>query len=512
MQRPLMRTNNSGYHNILSAGSTGHIAWLTILLAVLASGCIMVGPDYRKVAPECRENWQARMEKGLKATRPATTKLSQWWKVLEDPVLTKLEKKAVTGNLDLKTALSRLRQARLNRGIRQSGLFPGLDAGGRGQRQRSSESIPSAFGGKAADYFIGQFDAAWELDVFGGIRRSVQAAQAELEASRANLNDVLISLMAEVALNYIEVRTYQKRLDITRENIKTQKKTYELNKSRYQAGLADELAVQQSLRNLERTRAVISRLESGLTAARNRLSVLLGLKPGALSAELASAKAIPRVPDQVAVGIPAEAMRHRPDIRLAERRLAAQTARIGVATSELYPKFHLLGTIGLETLEAESDFFDARSRFWNIGPGFSWKIFHGRSLRLNIDLQTEKQKEALIAYQSTVLHAQKEIENALTAYAKEQMREKSLKKAVNAAKRTELLAKDRYKAGLVDFYNVLDAQRALLDLQDELTHSRGQVASNLARLYKALGGGWKHYEKIAGKNASPSGADESDKK
>jgi len=195
----------------------------------------------------------------------------------------------------------------------------------------------------------------------------------------------------------------------------------------------------------------------------------------------------------VAVGIPAEAMRRRPDIRSAERRLASQTARIGAATAELYPRFHLFGTIGLEALDSSSDFFDAKSRFWNIGPGISWNIFHGRALRLNIKLQTEKQKEALIAYESVVLHAREEIEDALTAYAKEQMREQSLKKAVDAAKRTEFLARDRYKAGLIDFYNVLDAQRSLLELEDELTRSRGQVASSLARLYKALGGGWQFY-------------------
>jgi outer membrane protein TolC len=212
-----------------------------------------------------------------------------------------------------------------------------------------------------------------------------------------------------------------------------------------------------------------------------------------LAAELTPTKAIPQIPARVAVGIPAEAMRRRPDIRLAERRLAAQTARIGAATAELYPKFHLFGTIGLEALDNSSEFFDASSRFWNIGPGVSWNIFQGGALRLNIDLQTEKQKEAMIAYQSAVLHAREEIEDALTAYVKEQMREESLEKAVAAAQRTEFLARDRYNAGLIDFYNVLDAQRSLLDLEDELTRSQGQVASSLARLYKALGGGWQYY-------------------
>jgi len=216
---------------------------------------------------------------------------------------------------------------------------------------------------------------------------------------------------------------------------------------------------------------VISRLESGLTAAKNRPAVLLGQAPGALDEKLAPKRSVPAVPKYVAVGFPADAMRRRPDIRQAERQLAAQTARIAAATAELYPKFRLLGTIGLEALDSGSDFLDAGSRFWNAGPGVSWNIFHGRALRLNIDLQTEKQKQALIAYESAVLNARQEIEDTLTAYSREQIRQASLEKAVDAGRRTEFLARDRYKAGLADFYNVLDAQRFLLELEDERIRS-----------------------------------------
>ena len=470
-----------------------------IFLSIWISGCTMVGPDYKPVQPRSSENWQSEMEKGLESVKPENERLAQWWEVYDDPLLTRLEKRAVQGNLELKTALSRLRQARLGRGITESRLSPGLDAEGRAQRQRTSESVPSTSGGDQQDYYLSQFDASWELDLFGGIRRSVQAAQAEIEASRADLDDVLTSLMAEVALNYTKVRTYQQSLRITRANIKTQKKTYELNRSRYRSGLIDELAVQQSLRNLERTRSTVSSLQSGLKTVKNRLAVLLGLEPGALEQELESIEPIPGVPARVAVGIPAEAMRRRPDIRRAERELAAQTARIGAATAELYPKFHLFGTIGLEALDAGGDFLSAQSRFWQIGPGMSWKIFQGNSIRMNIDLETEKQRAAMIAYKSAVLDARQEIEDALTAYAKEQMRRDSLEKAVAAAKRTEFLARDRYKAGLVDFYNVLDAQRALLELEDELIRSTGQVSSNLASLYKALGGGWRYADELVQK-------------
>ncbi len=470
---------------------------LMACLMLYFSGCA-VGPDYDQVQPQSPQQWSARMENGLKPVRPAAEALSAWWDVFDDPVLTALEKKAAEGNLDLKTAFSRLRQARLRRGISRAALFPAVDAAGLLEKQRSSQSMNpmrSEYAGLdwENELYMLSFDSAWELDIFGGLRRSVEAAQAELEAGRAGLQDVLISIMAEVALNYIEARTYQRRLDITRQNLETQNKSYDLNRSRYQAGLIDELAVQQSLRNLERTRSLIPRLKSGLTAAKNRLAVLVGLSPGALEAELTPGAPIPVAPLEVAVGIPAEAMRRRPDIRRAERSLAAQTARIGVAAAELYPKFRLAGTIGLKAIDEENYFFDAQSRFWNIGPGVSWNIFHGGELRLNIKLQTEKQKEALIQYKSAVLRAQEEIENALTDYAKEQMREQSLEKAVAAARRVEWLARDRYKAGLVDFYNVLDAQKSLLELEDELVQSRGQVASTLAGLYKALGGGWEYY-------------------
>ncbi|MDY6832700.1 MAG: efflux transporter outer membrane subunit [Thermodesulfobacteriota bacterium] len=485
----------------LRAGRMRFVPWLLVFISLLAGGCAMVGPDYEKVRPEVGKNWTAQMEKGLGASRPDRDVLAEWWRVLDDPVLTALEEKAVQGNLDLQTSLSRLRQARLIRGISESGLYPTLNASGAAQKQRGSESLQTGAGGEEEEYYLARFDSSWELDLFGGIRRSIEAAGAEIEAGRADVRDVLVSLMAEVAVNYIEVRTYQQRLDITRANIRTQEKTYALNKSRYEAGLIDELAEQQSLRNLEATRAQIPRLKSGLRAAKNRLAVLLGQAPGSIDELLAGDKAIPQVPPSVAVGIPAEAMRRRPDIRRAERQLAAQTARIGVATAELYPKFRLSGTIGLEALE--SNFLDAQSRFWGIGPGVSWNIFRGGALRLNIDLQTERQKEALLFYKSTILQSLQEVENALTAYAKEQLREESLEKAVTAARRTEFLARDRYNTGLTDFYNVLEAQRALLELEDQLTLSRAEVASNLARLYKALGGGWEYYGNLLGQAQQP---------
>lgn len=457
----------------------------------------MVGPDYQGLEPNStQQNWQAEITKGLNQTRPNRDQLGKWWdQIFKDPLLVELEKKAAAGNLDIKTSLSRIRSARAQRGVSKAPLFPTLDARGTAQRQLGSETMGTRAGGDPHDYFRTGFDASWELDIFGGIRRSVQAAQAQLEATRANLEDVLISLMADVALNYIQIRTYQHRLDIVQANIQTQKKTYNLNKSRYQAGIIDKLALKQSLRNLEQTRSLIPDLKKGLEAAKNRLCVLLGMEPGKLESELNRVRSIPEVPDQVAVGIPAEALRRRPDITKAERKLAAQTARIGVATAKLYPKFHLGGSIGLESIYSE-DFLDPDSEIWSIGPGMEWNIFHAGALRLNIKIQTELQKQALIHYKSTVLKAREEVENALTAYARERIRLEHLKKSVSAARRTEELARDRFSSGLVDFYNVLDAQRSLLGLQDKLVQSKGEVAANLVRLYKALGGGWEYLDQL----------------
>jgi NodT family efflux transporter outer membrane factor (OMF) lipoprotein len=276
---------------------------------------------------------------------------------------------------------------------------------------------------------------------------------------------------------------------VTEANIKAQEETCELNRSRYKAGTIDDLPVQQSIYNLERTRSLIPSLQTGLEAAKNRLAVLLGEKPGSVHQELAERKPIPVLPVTVAVGVPAETMRHRPDIRRAERNLAAQTARIGVATADLYPKFRLSGSIGLESIST-GDLLTSASRTWSVGPGVSWNIFDAGAIRRNIKVQSALQEQALIQYEAVVLKAQEEVENVLVAYAKEQLRRESLTAATAAAQRAYELAQDQYKAGLVDFSNVLDAQRSLQSFQDELAQSDGAVTSNLVRLYKALGGGW----------------------
>ena len=458
-----------------------------LAVGLLLAGCAAVGPNYTKVEPKAPEKWHTDLQRGLNGALLNPETLAHWWSTLRDPELSSLENRAIQGNLDLKQGLARIREARALRGIQQADFYPTLDAAGSVVKGRRSEHGVTGITGTL--YSAG-FDAGWELDIFGGVRRSVEAAQADLEATEENLHDVLVSLLAEVARNYVDVRTLQARLAAVRANLKAQQDIYELNLSRYHAGLIDELAAEQSHYIVESTRSQIPGLETSLERAKNRLAVLLGEKPGAMHKELAEPKPIPVLPVTVAVGIPAETLRHRPDIRRAERNLAAQTARIGVATADLYPRFALFGTIGLESISS-GDLWEWASRTWSIGPSISWKIFHAGAIRQNIKVQTARQKQALIQYESAVLNAQEEVENALVAYAKEQRRRDSLKAAVTAARRAYELSWDRYQAGLVDFSNVLDATRSLQSFQDQLASSEGTATLNLISLYKALGGGWK---------------------
>jgi NodT family efflux transporter outer membrane factor (OMF) lipoprotein len=456
-------------------------------IVLILSGCMKVGPDYTKVEPKLPPQWHTELAGGLTASEFQPENLAHWWTTLNDPELTTLIERTVRGNLDIQIALGRIREARALRGISRADLFPTLDASASAIKSRGSDNGLTPIGEN--DLYSAGFDAGWELDIFGGARRAVEAAQADLEVAQEDLHATMVSLLAEAALNYVEMRTFQTRLSVTEANIKTQQESYDLNFSMYQAGMINELVVQQSLRILESSRSQIPTLETGLAAAKNRLSVLLGMQPGEIHGELGEYRPLPVLPATVAVGIPAETLRQRPDVRKAERYLAAQTARIGLATADLYPRFRLMGTFGFESLDGD-DLLQWDSRTWSLGPGVSWKIFHGDAIRQNIKMWTARQEQALIQYQSAVLKAQEEVENILTAYSKEQFRRDSLSRASSAAKRAVMLAKEQYKAGLVDFNNVLDAERSLLVLEDELARSNGAMISNLVRLYKAFGGGW----------------------
>ena len=459
-----------------------------VLCIVAMASCAPVGPNYSPPKTEAPPSWNSSMQDGLNAISPDPESLARWWDILKDPVLVALITDAVRDNLDLKQARARVRQARALRGISRAGLFPIVDAVGAARGYQSSNSG----GTGTVDYlFDAGFDAGWEIDVFGGIRRSIEAANADLQASVANLRDVMISLVAEVGLNYVEARTFQTRLEVARANLKAQEHTYSFIRSRHEAGLINKLALEQARYNLENTRSQIPALETGLEAAKNRLAVLLGKAPGEVHERLAKPEPVPVPPLSVAVGVPAEALRRRPDIRRAERLFAAQTARIGVATADLYPKFRLFGSIGLESVHAE-DFFKPGSFVWSLLPSASWNIFDAGAIRQNIEVQSALQEQFLLAYESAILQALEEVENDLTGFAQEQIRRDSLRQAVDAAQEAEALSQDLFKAGLINFDAVLDAQRSLLTFQDQLAVSEGTVISRLISLYKALGGGWSN--------------------
>jgi len=460
---------------------------MTIVLII--TGCATVGPDYVRPETSLSTTWHSELKGGLIAGEMNPQTLAVWWTTLNDPGLSRLIDRAVSGNLDLKKAQARVREARARRGIAKAGLFPTFNAGGSATWSESSKDTGTIRSSDTSDLYSASFDSIWEIDVFGGVRRSVEAADADVGASQEDLRDMIVSLLAEVAINYIDLRKFQSLLAIAEGNLVSQNETYQLTLWRYQAGLSDELAVQQALYNVEQTRAQLPTLRTGREEALNRIAVLLGEQPGNVHSMLNRPNPVPVIPRTFAIGVPSNVIRNRPDVRKAERELAAQTARIGVATADLYPKFTLSGSIGFETLKMSSQ---PTSQTWSLGggPGVTWAIFKGGAIRQNIEAQSALQEQALIKYKASILTALEDVENALVAYGEEQNRRDSLQKAAQAAQKAVELAKYKYQSGLTDFYNVLEAERSLLTLQELLVQSNGTVVSNLVRLYKALGGGW----------------------
>jgi NodT family efflux transporter outer membrane factor (OMF) lipoprotein len=463
------------------------ISVMMLALAVITlEGCVTVGPDYSAPQVNVPGQWSTELTGGVSPERPDAKAMARWWSAFHDPLLTGLMEEAIGANHDLRNARARVREARARRNISRSGFFPSVDASGSLSKRRGSEDTGS---GTENDLYAAGFDAGWELDVFGGTRRAVEAADADLDASREDLRDVLVTLMSEVALNYVELRSARNRLSIARENLAAQTETFSITQWRSMAGLTTELDVEQARYSLEQTRAQVPILEAGAQQAENRIAVLLGKNPGLLKERLAGSSTIPAPPPDIAVGIPADTLRLRPDVRRAERREAAQTARVGVAAGELYPKFRLSGSIGLEALTFDNLFLHS-SRTYGITPGVSWNIFDAGKIRQNIEVQNALQEQSLIQYEQAVLTALADVENALVAYTREQARMHSLREASLAAQRASDLAQSQYASGLIDFQVVLSAQRALLSLQDQLASSEADVSSNLIRLYKAVGGGW----------------------
>ncbi len=478
-------------------------------LALVAAGCA-VGPNYQTASLTAPAHWSAPMTGGETDT-PA--ELADWWKKFHDPELDSLIERATRSNLDLRVAQARVREARAQYGLATANLGPTADAASSYSRLGTSHHqpvlgslpIPPGVPFENNVYQAG-FDASWELDVFGGKRRAVEAAQAEVGAAEFGRRATLMTLLGDVARNYVEARGFQRRLAIARENVAAQAEALDITRDRLAHGLTGDLDVQQSATLLATTRAEIPELESSLQAAIHRLGVLLGQAPGSLLAELSAEAPIPTAPPEVPAGLPSALLQRRPDVRRAERQLAAATADIGVATADLFPKFSLTGVAGFTSVSA-SDWFTSGSRLWSVGPTVQWKIFDAGRVRANIKVQNARQEQALAAYEQTALTAFEEVENALVSYAKEQTRRQSLAEAVSSSQNSLQLARDLYKNGLTGFLNVLDAERSLYQAQDQLAQSDRAVSANLIALYKALGGGWETVEQQAAlsatTNASP---------
>jgi outer membrane protein, multidrug efflux system len=461
---------------------------IALAAAALLAGCA-VGPNYEAPKASVPAHWASPLAGG-ETNGPA--ELAAWWRGFNDTNLDSLIALAIQSNLPLRIAEAHVREARAERDVVAGRLWPAVGSSVSYSRNRWAQHSPFALPPGSADYnlYNAGFDAAWELDVFGGTRRAVQAAGAEIGAAEAGQRGVLISLLAEVARNYVESRGYQQRLVITRHNIGVQKDALDLTRSRYRNGLANDLDVQQAAALLAATESQVPSLETGFAEAVHHLSVLLGQPPGTLMDEMSVQKPIPLTPPAVPVGLPSELLQRRPDIQRAERELAAATARIGVAKADLLPKFSLLGFAGLESISADN-WFDYGSRAWSAGPTVRWELFEAGRIRANIRVQNARQEQALETYQQTVLVALEDSENALVAYAREQTRRESLLRSVRADQQAVELSTQLYKSGLVDFLRVLDSERSLYLAQDALVQSDQGISLDLVQLYKALGGGWQ---------------------
>ncbi|MBI5656170.1 MAG: efflux transporter outer membrane subunit [Geobacter sp.] len=465
-----------------------HLRYLAVVTATLGlTACVTVGPDYKPAATDLSAGWN-RLDQAARpvATATETGDLSQWWQRLNDPLLTGLVEEAFQTSLDLRSAQARLREARARRSVATADRFPSVTASGSASRSRSSEDTGS---GNTNNLFSVGFDASWELDLFGGIRRSVEAATADLESSAASLQETRVSLAAEVALNYVEVRSLQSRLGIARANLASQTETLQLTDWRAQAGLVNSQDVEQARSLREQTRAQVPSLETSLAEAEHRLDILLGKVPGTLHQRLAAAGSLPVVPDRVAVGIPADTLRQRPDVRAAEQTLAAETARVGVAEAARYPTFTLSGSIGLEALTVGA-LGNSGSAASSLFAGITAPVFNAGRLRNQVEIQDAVREQAQVAYEQTVLNALQDVENGLVALARTRERGEALASAAESARNASILARQRYGAGLIDFQSVLDTERSVLTIEDSLASTRADGVLALIRLYKALGGGW----------------------
>jgi len=470
-------------------------ALIVIVLAPAVASCAL-GPRYTPPAVATPAAWHEAPAAAITSADRAS--LERWWTAFHDPLLDDLVARAIDGNLDLKIAAARVREARAARGIAASAALPQVDVTGQYSRGQRSDAVPpfnaapagsSFFGPRTQNAFEAGFDAGWEIDVFGGVRRDVEAAIAQVQAAEETRHDVLVSLLADVARNYAELRGTQRQIEILDATLESQRETLEIAKARFDAGLGTALDVDRAEGLLDATTSRQPELERTAKQAVYRLGVLTGKEPAALASVLETPKAIPPQPPQIPVTLPSELLSRRPDLRRAERDVAAATARIGVARADLFPRFSITGTFGRRSEDA-SDLSAGASQFWFLVPGVRWPILSGGRIRANIRVQDARQEQAVRQYEKAMLTAVEDVENALVTQTREARRVAVLHASVAANRRALDLATERYTSGLENFLSVLDAQRALYAAEDGLAQSETSAMVSLIAVYKALGGGW----------------------
>ncbi len=480
-----------------------------LLAAGFMAGCT-VGPDYRKPDMPTPPSYEALPKSAADAPLSVPvaqgTDLSQWWKTFHDAKLESLVQRALAGNPDLLTAQSRVREAREQEIVAGAAGLPQINATASAVRFHSGSSIvqklgggmpsgASAGSGTDISLYSAGFDATWEADIFGGVRRSVEAAQAGTEAARWQLRDGEVTLTAEIAADYVMLRADQVRLAILAAQEESQRGMLDLVSARARAGFVTQLDVNQQRQLVESTVAQRPPLVAETVVLRHAIAVLLGQQPGALDAELAADSPVPPVPPSLPVGLPSDLLRARPDIRAAERKLAQATAQVGVAVADLYPKFDLLGAISFSGNHLGSLFSGNNLGEAGIGS-IMWPLFHGGQIHANIRAKEEEEKQAYYAYQKAVLGGIQNAEDSLIRYQTEQQRFVSLQDSAKSAEGSAVLAEAQYRAGLVTYANLLQAQFTQQTAEDELEQSRAALTADLVSLYKALGGGWRTGEPV----------------
>jgi NodT family efflux transporter outer membrane factor (OMF) lipoprotein len=472
------------------------------MLALLAGGCtslpewihngFKVGPNFQEPPAAVSLSWIDAADPRV-VERPAEA--AAWWEVFHDPVLSFLIETAYRENLDLRTAATRVLEAQAQRNITAGNLFPQSQnaiadyAHVQLSKNLTLFSNPLAPFPSIINVWATGFNASWELDFWGRIRRSIESADAELGASVESYRDALVTLVADVATNYVQLRTFQERIDFARRNVEIQKGTLRLAEARLRDGTATALDVKQARSSLKQTESSIPPLVIGLRQANDRLCVLLGLPPQDLIASLREAS-VPATPPELAVGIPADLLQRRPDVRRALREAAAQSAQIGVAEADFYPQIGVSGFIGYTASDIRR-LFAEKSFTGIILPTFTWKILNYGRILNNVRNQDARLQEKLLQYQKTVLSAGREVEDALVAFLQYQLQARSLEESVREAIDSVELVQAQYRGGLVDFNRVFTTQSQLVAQQDQLAAARGNIALSLISVYRSLGGGWQ---------------------